>query len=60
LSGAALLELDQIDLPLQAALASPLEGTGIFSVTLARVGTRAQAGPTRLLRGPMGECIELG
>jgi catechol 2,3-dioxygenase-like lactoylglutathione lyase family enzyme len=60
LSGAALLELDQIDVPLQAALASPLEGTGIFSVTLARVGTRAQAGPARLLRGPMGECIELG
>jgi catechol 2,3-dioxygenase-like lactoylglutathione lyase family enzyme len=60
LSGDALLELDQIDLPLQAALASPLDGTGIFSVTLARVGTRAQAGPARLLRGPMGECIELG
>jgi catechol 2,3-dioxygenase-like lactoylglutathione lyase family enzyme len=58
-TGDALLELDQIDLPLQAALASPLEGTGIFSVTLTRLGTRAQAGPTRLLRGPMGECIEL-
>lgn len=32
---------------------------GILSVQLARVGSRGQAGPTRVLRGPDAELIEL-
>jgi hypothetical protein len=54
--GDALLELDQLELSPQPA---DVIQKGILSVAIRRVGTRAQAGPRRVLRGPSNELIEL-
>ncbi len=56
MQGDALIEFDQIELP---SVASDAICKGVLSVAIRRLGTRAQAGPRRVLRGPANELIEL-